>query len=190
LKLPTKAVSSQTTTFACMKSLTDSGVHGVEVFPANCAPSSTACKSGIFHALTPFVRHWWNTSSTCVSSTIPSTAQRRSRTTSTSVARIGPEVSTGEAMRTRSRAFPTCLAIRCASAAPYSGQNHARTRAPSTSTGRGSTRPEPSTSPLFQSCSKARPYAYAISSEQTVTTTFSCRDQESSVQFVEPAHTA
>ena len=46
-----------------------------------------------------------------------------------------------------SRALPRCFAIRCESASPCSGVNHARTRAPSTSAGRGSTSPVPSTSP-------------------------------------------
>ena len=61
----------------------------------------------------------------------------------------------GEAMRIRSRALPMCLATRCDSASPCSGQNQARTRAPSTSSGRGSTFPVSTTSPRRQSSSNA-----------------------------------
>ncbi len=173
LKLPTKVVSSATTTFACMKSCVEDGDHGIDVFPLNCAPSITRRRSGIFHSLTPFVFHWMKTWSTCVSSTTPAMLHRPSFTTSTSVARIGPEVSTGDAMRTRERALPMCFATRCESASPCSGQNHARTRAPPTSSGRGSTSPECSTTPLSQSWPNASEYAYAISRDSTVTMTFS-----------------
>ena len=58
LKLPTNVVSSATTSFACMKSCTDSGVQGIDSLPLQGAPSSTLWRSGIFHSLTPFVRHW------------------------------------------------------------------------------------------------------------------------------------
>ena len=54
-----------------MKSWSDVGDHGVEVLPLNAAPSRTRWRSGIFHSLTPFVRHWPKTSSTCVSSMTP-----------------------------------------------------------------------------------------------------------------------
>ena len=45
-------------------------------------------------------------------------------TISTSVPRIGPELSTGEAIRIRRRAWPSSFAIRCESASPCSGVNH------------------------------------------------------------------
>ena len=77
----------------------------------------------------------------------------------------GPELSTGEAIRTRRFAWPIRFAIRCASASPCSGVNHGRTSMPPTSTGRGSTWPEPITSPVSQSSSKLSPYAYASSTE-------------------------
>ena len=80
--------------------------------------------------------------------------------------------------------------MRCESASPCSGVNHGRTRAPPTSAGRGSTFPERSTMPLSQSCPNASEYAYAIAGDSTVTIAFSCRDQESSVQFAEPVQTA
>ena len=44
--------------------------------------------------------------------------------------------------------------------------------------------------PVSHSCSNASVYAYAISGERTVAMTFSCRVHESSVQFVDPVHTA
>ena len=189
MKLPANEVSSATTTFACMKSCNELGVHCVETFPLNSPSSSTLRRSGIFQALTPFVCHCEKTSSTCVSSITPAIEERFSFSASTRVARIGPDESTGEAMRTRSLAFPIAFATRWASASPCSGQNQARTWAPSTCSGRGSTFPECSTSPLVQSCSNASLYAYAIGCEATVTMTFSCRDQESSVQLVDPVQT-
>ncbi len=172
-----------------MKSWTDPGDHGVVTLPLNGAPSRIRRSSGIFHSLTPFVFHCQKTWSTCVSSTTPATSHRPSVTTSTSVARIGPDVRMGEAIRTRSRALPMCFATRCERASPCSGQNQGRTRIPSTSSGRGSTAPVVSTRPVSHSCLNSSAYAYAISFESTVTMTFSCRDQESSVQFVEPVHT-
>ncbi|HET8755161.1 MAG TPA: hypothetical protein VFM58_04080 [Solirubrobacteraceae bacterium] len=42
-------------------------------------------------------------------------------------ARIGPDVSSGEAIRTRRRAAPIRFAIRCESSGPRPGQNHGRT---------------------------------------------------------------
>ena len=146
--------------------------------------------SGIFQALTPLRDHWRNTSSDCVSSRTPVTAQRRSFTTSTSVPRIGPAVSTGDAIRTRSRARPMCFAIRWESASPCPGVNQGRTvTPPSSSTGRGSTVPVPSTTPRSQSSPNASVKARASrSAPRTRTTTFSWRVQESSVQFIEPVH--
>ena len=130
--------SSATTTFACMKSCVDSGVHGVVGFPENGACARIWSSSGIFQALTPFVAHWWKTSSICVSSITPATSQRCSFTISTSVPRIGPELSTGDAIRMRRRARPRNFATRWESASPYSGVNHGRTSTPPpTSTGRG-----------------------------------------------------
>ena len=121
---------------------------------------------------------------------MPTTGHRPSFTTSTSVPRIGPDVRTGDAIRTRAVAFPMCFAIRCESASPCSGVNHGRTRAPSIVAGRGSTSPVPSTLPLSQSSRNASVYAYAISGERSAAMTFSCRVHESSVQFAEPIHTA
>ena len=95
---------------------------------------------------------------------------------------------TGEQMRTR-RARPIFFAIRCVSASAKPGVNHGLTCVPSTSTGRGSAKPLCSTSPSFQSSSKSSENARASSGESTVTITFSCRDHESSVQFVEPVQT-
>ena len=67
--------------------------------------------------------------------------------------------------------------------------NHGLIRVPSTSTGRGSTKPLRATSPSFQSSSKSSVKACASSGESIVTITFSWRAQESSVQFVEPVQT-
>ena len=92
-----------------------------------------------------------------MSSTTPATSTFPSEQTSASVPRIGPELSTGDAIRTRRFAWPIRFAIRCASASPCSGVNHGRTSMPPTSTGRGSTWPEPITSPVSQSSSKLSP---------------------------------
>ena len=92
-----------------------------------------------------------------MSSTTPATSTFPSEQTSASVPRIGPELSTGEAIRIRRFAWPIRFAIRWASASPCSGVNHGRTSTPPTSTGRGSTWPEPITSPVSQSSSKLSP---------------------------------
>ena len=95
---------------------------------------------------------------------------------------------TGEQIRTRS-ACPIFFAIRCVSASAKPGVNHGLTRVPSTSTGRGSAKPLCSTSPVFQSSSKSIVNAFASSGESIVTITFSWRDHESSVQFIDPVQT-
>jgi hypothetical protein len=92
-----------------------------------------------------------------VSSTTPATSTFPSEQISARVPRIGPELSTGDAIRIRRRACPSRLAIRCASASPCSGANQGRTSISPTSTGRGSTLPESTTSPVFQSSSKLSP---------------------------------
>ena len=109
--------------------------------------------------------------------------------TCASVARIGAAVITGEQIRTRRFARPIAFAIRWDSASPKPGQNHGRTSIPSTCTGRGSTLPEVSTIPVVQSSSKLRWKAWASSGESITAITFSSRDHESSVQFVEPVQT-
>ena len=86
--------------------------------PFQSAFASTDARIGIFHAEWPLVRHWWTTSSICVRSTTPRRSTRRSAATSASVASTGPAVITGEAIRTRSRARPIALAIRCESSSP------------------------------------------------------------------------
>ena len=106
------------------------------------------------------------------------------------VPRIGPDVSTGEAIRIRRLARPRCLAIRCASGSPWSGQNHGRSSASSTLTGLGSTRPECSTSPPSQSSSKFSVKATASSGEATVTIDVLLARPGVIVQFVEPLSTA
>ena len=65
----------------------------------------------------------------------------------------------------------------------------ARARPP-TSTRRGSTRPTSGTGRPDHSSSNASEYASPRSGDSTVTRTFSCRVQESSVQFVDPVSTA
>ena len=120
---------------------------------------------------------------------MPATSTLPSETTSASVPRIGPEVMTGEAIRTRSFACPSASAIRCASRSPRLGENHARTSRPSTATGSVSTFPVFSTSLVSQSWSKSWVNRAASSGESTVTIAFSCRDHESIVQFVEPDQT-
>jgi hypothetical protein len=125
-----------------------------------------------------------------VASETPATSTRPSDSSSFSAARIGAAVSTGEAIRTRRRAVAIRLAIRWESSGPRPGENQARTATPSTSTGGMSNAPLPSTRPRVHSSSKFRAYARTISSEATLTSTFSSRVHESRVQFVEPVHTA
>ena len=104
---------------------------------------------------------------------------------------IGAEVITGEAIRTRRRAEPIADAIACASSAPWPGVNQARAVVPlSSSNARGSTLPERSTSRCSQSSAKFAAYAPASGPDSTATSTFSCRVQESTVQFADPVSTA
>ena len=70
--------------------------------------------------------HWSKTWATWVASQTPATSSRPSASTSLSVPRIGPAVSTGEAIRTRRRAAPIRLAMRWESSGPRPGQNHGR----------------------------------------------------------------
>ena len=86
------------------------------------------------------------TPATSTSPRVPSSAR---------VARIGAEVITGEAIRTRRVAVAIARAIACESSAPCPGVNHARASTPpSSSIRRGSIRPERSTSRRSQSSSK------------------------------------
>jgi hypothetical protein len=64
-----------------------------------------------------------------------------------------------------------------------------RTGIPSRRTGFGSTKPLSSTTPFDQSSSKFAVKSAASFADSAVRITFSCRDQESSVQFVDPVHT-
>jgi len=57
LNEPTNDTSSATTTFACMKSWTAPGDHGVDGFPENAPTVTIVSSSGIFQALTPFRAH-------------------------------------------------------------------------------------------------------------------------------------
>ena len=97
---------------------------------------------------------------------------------------------TGEAIRTRVRAPLIAAAIRAESASPCPGVNQGRTAVPVTSRGSGSVKPLRSTSPLPHSSSKFSRKRSATAGEETVITAFSCLVQESSVQLVEPLHTA
>ena len=81
-------------------------------------------------------------------------------------------------------------AIRCAMRRPRPGENHGCTRVPSTVSGSGSNSPVFCTTPVVQSSSKSFVKSCAIAADSSVTSTFSSRVQESSVQFVEPVHTA
>ena len=86
LNEPTKVTSSATTTFACMKSCDRLRRPRRRRLARERRRGRGPCRSsGIFQALTPFVAHWWKTSSTCVSSITPATSQRCSFTISTSV---------------------------------------------------------------------------------------------------------
>ena len=116
---------------------------------------SAVRSSGSFQAEFPFSCHWRSTSCTCVRSTTPARSTLPSVATWASVPRIGPELITGEAIRTRRVAVPIAFAIRWASFSPRPGQNQARTVFPSTASGAVSTLPLFSTSRRVQSCSKS-----------------------------------
>ncbi len=92
---------------------------------------------------------------------------------------------TGDAIRTRRSAVAIECAIRCASREPRFGQNHTRTP----SARFDDTLPERDTRCLRHSCSKFWAYRPATAPESTTAMTFSSRDHESSVQFVEPVQT-
>src|SRR5215218_8409808 len=74
-------------------------------------------------------------------------------------------------------------AIRWESSGPWPGVNQGRTSTPPILTGSGSMRPVRSTSRVRHSSSKLAPKEAARGEESTVSMTFSCSDQESSVQF-------
>ncbi len=114
---PTKTVSSQTVTFACMKSWTVPSPYGVDSFPVN-GPAITWRRSGSFQATFWFSPHWWTTSRTSVASTQPARSTERSATTWASVPRTGPVVITGEQMRTRRRERRIIFAIRAERSSP------------------------------------------------------------------------
>ncbi len=138
----------------------------------------------------PLRRHCASTSSICVASTTPAMSTRPSAATSAMLPRIGPDVITGEATRTRRSAELTAWAIRCASLSPRFGENQVRTGASPTRIGSVGTRPDATTFRFFHSCAKSSWNRIAMPLDSTTTMTFSSRDQESSVQFVEPLHTA
>ena len=70
-------------------------------FPEKDARSSRNFSDGIFQVTLPFARHWPRTSSICVESTTPARSTFPSAATSASVPRIGADVITGDATRTR-----------------------------------------------------------------------------------------
>ena len=160
------------------------GRYGVERLPWKTA--SALCSSGAFQLDWRLAAHCWKTSSTWVASQTPWTSTRPSARTSFSVPRIGPEVSTGEAIRTRVRDWPIAPAIRCASASPRPGQNHGRI-----GPGGALNAPDPSTRPRShrsrKTCSN---WLATAGSPSTRTIRFSSRVHESSVQLVEPVQTA
>ena len=119
--------------------------------PENGARVSAVRSSGAFHSAFPFSCHCCSTSAIWVASTTPARSTLPSEATCARVARIGAELMTGEAIRTRRCAEPIAFAIRCASFSPRPGQNHARIP----STGAVSTLPLCATLRVVQSCSKS-----------------------------------
>ena len=102
-----------------MKSWTsESGVQGVEGLAEKGSLPSAAASRGIFQAVCPFSAHWWNTVSVCGPSTTPAMSRPPLSASSARVARIGPEVITGDAIRTLRREEPMAVAIRCESCSP------------------------------------------------------------------------
>ena len=94
------------------------------ILPENGARVSAVRSSGPFHSAFPFSCH-------CGAPRRSASRRRRRRgrpsrrrRPAASVPRIGAELITGEAMRTRRCAAPIAFAIRCASLSPRPGQNH------------------------------------------------------------------
>src|SRR5437660_832977 len=104
---------------------------------------------------------------------------------------MGPEVMTGEQMRSLTLADEIDLAIACESFTPRPGQKYGRTLVESASVIHGAVkRPDAATTGRCQSSSKFRVYAAATSADAIVKLTFSSRVKESLVQFIEPLNTA
>ena len=80
---------------------------------------------------------------------------------------------TGDAIRTRLRARPIALPIRCERPSPLPGVNHGRTWSVPTGTGRGATNPLRSTAPVSHSSSKFSVNRAASSRDSAITITFS-----------------
>ena len=166
-----------------MKSCTSPVPKGVECFAEKPA-AAMRCRSGSFQA-PRLARHWRATSAIWGASTQPPRSSLPRAAAIASAPITGGVVRTGEQTRTRRRARPIASAIRCERSSPWPGANHARI--PSCQA--GSTRPLRKAVPPRTSCSKSWRKSAASAAESTTTITFSCRDQESSVQFVDPVQT-
>ena len=129
-------------------------MYGIERLPWNTV--SAARSSGAFHCERGLCAHWSKTWATWVASQTPATSSRPSASTSFRVPRIGPAVSTGEAIRTRRRAVPIRVAMRWESSGPRPGQNHGRTLASPTAVDAASKPSRSSTFPRVHICSKSR----------------------------------
>src|SRR2546423_15707641 len=100
---------------------------------------------------------------------------------------MGPEVITGEQMRTRFCAEAIERDIAWTSLRLRPGQKYGRTRVPSARDDHGDEiRPESATTGFSHSPSKFTAKSAAISAEAMVNITFSSRFHESLVQLVEP----
>ena len=140
----------------------------------------------------PLVAHWPKTASVCGSSMTPAMSTPPRAPSSASVARIGAEVITGEAIRTRRRAPADRGRDRLRELAPWPGVNQARARVPPPEVDRGR-------------LDAARALDVAALPEllevggvgggerprtRPSTSTFSWRVHESMVQLAEPVQTA
>src|SRR5581483_2993095 len=138
-----------------MKSWTEPLAYGVERLDPKWPPAMTVWNVLIFHDAVASPAHWCWTSSICVASYTPEIGTAPRWSTSASVARIGPDVMTGEHTLIRFCAESMERDIACTSFSARPGQKYGRTRTPSSSVIQSVVmRPESATSGRFQSSSK------------------------------------
>src|SRR2546423_981736 len=132
-----------------MRSWTVPFAYGVERFAPTRAPGVRVWNAPIFQAAPPWPDHWRWTSSICVASYTPPMSTLPCSQASASVARIGPDVITGEHTRMRFSADAIERDMACTSLRARPGQKYGRTRVASESESHGTEwRPETATTGL------------------------------------------
>src|SRR5689334_21512161 len=116
-----------------MKSWTVPFAYGVERLEPNRPPLVTALKAAIFQLVPCWPDHWSMASCICVASYTSPMSTLPAAHASASVPRMGPEVMTGEHIRTRFCADAIDRDIACTSLRLRPGQKYGSTRVPSAS---------------------------------------------------------